>query len=112
MTVLDGPRFNGPVLDITVGAPRSCDGCTCTGCDRDDEPTIPGFDTAIAMAEAASCGNVTWWNTIRAHTDDPSTAEYAASVLLAQLIRSAAHRSGIPAADVWASVRRAGRLPD
>ncbi|AZG44080.1 hypothetical protein [Gordonia insulae] len=102
------------VLDIGVVASGGCEGCACAGCDRDDDaepPRIAGFDTAISMAEAAGCGNVTWWNTIRAHADDPSVGEYAASVLLARLIRSSAHRLGIPAADVWTAIRRSGRLP-
>ncbi|MEE3850629.1 hypothetical protein VZC37_09805 [Gordonia sp. LSe1-13] len=80
----------------------------------DDEPAvapIPGFDTAIAMAEAASCGNVSWWNSIRTHAGDPAAGEYAASVLLAELLTSSAHRSGIAVADVWDVARRTGRLP-
>ncbi|MDY6810296.1 MAG: hypothetical protein SW127_14980 [Actinomycetota bacterium] len=81
-------------------------------CDAAPDAPITGFDTAIAMAEAASCGNVSWWNTIRSHADDPAAGEYATSVLLAQLLVSTAHRLGIPVADVWERTRRTGRLPD
>ncbi len=75
------------------------------------EAPIAGFDTAIAMAEAASCGNVSWWNSIRMQPEDPALGEYATSVLLAELLRSSAHRLGVPVADVWELARRSGRLP-
>ncbi|MFW0784716.1 hypothetical protein AAFP35_09355 [Gordonia sp. CPCC 206044] len=112
MTLLDGPRFNGPglsgdVLDVS----SACAECACGGRESDADRPLPGFDTAIAMAEAAGCANMTWWNTIRAHAADPAAAEYAASVLLAQLITSSAHRMGVPAADAWVRIRQTGRLP-
>ncbi|GAC68950.1 hypothetical protein [Gordonia soli] len=71
---------------------------------------LPGFDTAISMAEAAGCGNISWWNEIRAHTADPTVGEYAASMLLADAVRAAAHRAGVPVADMWDRVRRSGDL--
>lgn len=141
MTVIDDPRFNplsrsrssGTVMNLAVGGPTSagqasggcgdCESCACSDADDTaaDRPVpdggvvgderIAGFDTAIAMAEAASCGNVTWWNEIRAHADDPAEGEYAASVLLATLIKSSAHRFGVPTADVWSVLRRLGHLP-
>ncbi|GAB19148.1 hypothetical protein GOEFS_075_00690 [Gordonia effusa NBRC 100432] len=66
-----------------------------------------GFGTVIAMAEAADCSNMTWWNSIR--TSDPHAA-YVSSQVLAELIKTLAHREGIPVADVWDHLRRAGRI--
>ncbi|MFW0790282.1 hypothetical protein [Gordonia sp. CPCC 205333] len=66
-----------------------------------------GFGTVIAMAEAADCANMTWWNSIRAN--DPHAA-YASSQVLAELIKMLAHREGIPVADVWDHLKRAGRI--
>lgn len=70
-----------------------------------------GFDTAITMAEAAADHNPTWWNEIRTHAADSAAGEYCSSVLLGALLKSAAHRLGVPSADVWAHVRRTGELP-
>ncbi|MFW0796319.1 hypothetical protein AAFP30_21075 [Gordonia sp. CPCC 205515] len=115
-----GPRFNGPVLDLAIDSGTGCGDCTTCACSgesaTDDAPDttddrMPGFDTAIAMAEAAGCGNVSWWNDIRAHAGDSAVGEYAASMLLAQMIRESAHRWGVPVVDVWDAVRRTGRLP-
>ncbi|MGV9712414.1 hypothetical protein ACWDTI_17330 [Gordonia sp. NPDC003424] len=112
-----GPRFNGPVLDLMVESePAGCGDCSPCACSGEsaDAPAadrMPGFDTAIAMAEAAGCGNITWWNDIRSHSADTAVGEYAASVLLAQMIRSSAHRWGVPVVDVWEAVRRTGQLP-
>lgn len=128
MTILDaprfpdaqfgGPRFNGPVLDLAVESAGGCGDCsTCECADTDDDPfadephRMPGFDIAVDMAEAASCDNMTWWNEIRAHAPDPAIGEYASSVLLAQLIRTSAHRWGVPVVDVWDAIRRCGELP-
>jgi hypothetical protein len=69
------------------------------------------FDTVIAMAEAAHCGNISWWNQIRVDSADGTETEYLASRMLARLIAAAAHRQGIPTADVWARIRETGNLP-
>ena len=63
------------------------------------------------MAEAAHCGNISWWNQIRADSADSAETEYLASRMLARLIAAAAHRQGIPTADVWARIRESGNLP-
>ncbi|GAC00678.1 hypothetical protein GONAM_18_00070 [Gordonia namibiensis NBRC 108229] len=73
-------------------------------CDR-------GFATAISMAEAAADRNPAWWNEIRMSADDVLDASYCSSKLLGALLQSAAHRLGVPAADVWAHIRRTGELP-
>ena len=70
-----------------------------------------GFATAIAMAEAAVDRNPLWWNQIRINADDSLDAAFCTSSLLGALLQSAAHRLGVPAADVWAHVRRTGELP-
>jgi len=69
------------------------------------------FDAVISMAEAAHCGNISWWNQIRADSADSTETEYLASRMLARLIAAAAHRQGIPTADVWARIRQTGELP-
>ncbi|MDL9936289.1 hypothetical protein QSJ18_05995 [Gordonia sp. ABSL1-1] len=77
-----------------------------------DAPPVPaGFDTAIAMAEAAANHNPSWWNEIRTHAGDSADGEYCSSLLLGALLQSAAHRLGVPTADVWAYIRRTGELP-
>ncbi|OUC75889.1 hypothetical protein CA982_24505 [Gordonia lacunae] len=73
--------------------------------------TPAGFATAIAMAEAAVDRNPLWWNEIRVNADDPLDAAFCSSTLLGALLQSAAHRLGVPAADVWAHIRRTGELP-
>nr|WP_261977698.1 hypothetical protein [Gordonia sp. NB41Y] len=62
-------------------------------------------------AEAAASRNPTWWNEVRTHSDDACPGEYCSSMLLGTLLQSAAHRLGVPAADVWAHIRRTGELP-
>lgn len=69
------------------------------------------FDIAIMMAEAAHCENISWWNQIRSDATDAAEAEYLSSRMLALFISAAAHRDGIPAADVWARIRETGELP-
>ncbi|GED97651.1 hypothetical protein [Gordonia crocea] len=71
---------------------------------------IPGFDTAITMAEAAACDNPTWWNDVRNRTHDADVG-YASSVLLAEFIRHHAHVHGVPVSDIWARIRATGELP-
>ncbi|MFT4201861.1 hypothetical protein [Gordonia sp. (in: high G+C Gram-positive bacteria)] len=71
---------------------------------------VPGFETAIAMAEAAACENPTWWNEVRSKAHD-ADGGYASSVLLAEFIRSQAHRMGVPVSDIWARIRATGELP-
>ena len=73
--------------------------------------TPAGFATAIAMAEAAADRNPLWWNEIRVNADDSLDAAFCTSTLLGALLQSAAHRLGVPAADVWAHIRRTGELP-
>ncbi|MGW0035870.1 hypothetical protein [Gordonia sp. NPDC003376] len=70
-----------------------------------------GFEAAITMAEAAASRNPTWWNEVRTHSDDAAAGEYWSSMLLGTLLQSAAHRLGVPSADVWAHIRRTGELP-
>lgn len=125
-----GPRFTGAVLDLAVGGPTADSRASGARESRErsdadgtaaDDPVlgggahgperIAGFDTAIDMAEAANCGNIGWWNEIRSRADDPAVGEYAASVLLAELIRDSAHRLGVPTADVWSTLHRLGHLP-
>ncbi|MCR5976198.1 hypothetical protein GDN83_00215 [Gordonia jinghuaiqii] len=69
------------------------------------------FSTAIAMAEAAADHNPSWWNEIRVNADDALAAAYCSSQLLGALLEAAAHRLGVPAADVWAHIRATGELP-
>lgn len=69
------------------------------------------FEAAIAMAEAAECGNMSWWGEIRSAADDPAEIDYFVSVLLAKMITAGAHRDGLTSADVWAHIRRTGDLP-
>lgn len=76
-----------------------------------NDTAADGFEAAITMAEAAADDNVTWWNAVRANADDPAATEYTSSKLLAHLIKSSAHRAGVPTADVWSHVRRTGQLP-
>lgn len=95
-------------------ADADCGGC-CGSCERADaqpDPDVPvGFDTAISMAEAAANRNPGWWNEIRTHDPDPAAGEYCSSILLGVLLESAAHRVGVPAADIWSHIRRTGELP-
>ncbi|WP_074849199.1 hypothetical protein [Gordonia westfalica] len=79
-------------------------GTESCGCDT-------GFATAISMAEAAADRNPAWWNEIRTNADDALDAAYCSSELLGALLQSAAHRLGVPAADIWAHIRRTGELP-
>lgn len=72
--------------------------------------TMPGFDAAITMAEAAACDNPTWWNEVRSHAHDVDGG-YASSLLLAEFIRARAHRMGVPVSDIWARIRATGELP-
>ncbi|MGV6990716.1 hypothetical protein ACUY3U_04515 [Gordonia amicalis] len=83
------------------GIGSSVDAC---GCDS-------GFVTAISMAEAAADRNPAWWNEIWTGADDALEAAYCSSKLLGALIQSAAHRLGVPAADIWGHIRRTGELP-
>ncbi|MEP9391547.1 hypothetical protein ABLE94_04690 [Gordonia sp. VNK1] len=63
------------------------------------------------MAEAAANHNPTWWNEVRCHAEDTAAGEYCSSLLLGALLQSAAHRLGVPTADVWSYIRRTGELP-
>lgn len=111
MTVVDS-RLSLAISSADDDA-RGCDGC-CGSCEpavRDDREVPAGFDEAIAMADAAALHNPTRWNEIRTHATDSATGEYCSSMLLGALLQSAAHRLGVPAADVWSYVRRTGELP-
>ncbi|KAF0970689.1 MULTISPECIES: hypothetical protein [Gordonia] len=90
-----------PVGMDGIGSSVGADAC---GCDS-------GFVTAISMAEAAADRNPAWWNEIRTSADDALDAAYLSSKLLGALIQSAAHRLGVPAADIWGHIRRTGELP-
>lgn len=91
-----------PMTSEVIG-PESLGTESC-GCDT-------GFATAISMAEAAADRNPAWWNEIRTNADDALDAAYCSSKLLGALLQSAAHRLGVPAADIWAHIRRTGELP-
>ena len=111
MTIME--PLNLQVLTDLPDDDDECTGC-CGTCEqpREDAPgVLAGFDTAIAMAEAAADHNPTWWNDIRTRAQDASAAEYCSSMLLGALLQSADHRLGVPAADVWAHIRRTGELP-
>lgn len=115
MTIME-PLNIQVLADLPEGP--GCAGC-CGSCEQPaggepiahSTPVLAGFDTAIAMAEAAADHNPTWWNEIRARADDPSAGEYCSSLLLGAMLESSAHRLGVPVADVWAHIRRTGELP-
>ncbi|GAB34139.1 hypothetical protein [Gordonia otitidis] len=111
MTVMDS-RLALAISPADDGGP-GCDGCcgSCESAVHDDREVPAGFDDAIAMAEAAALHNPTRWNEIRTHASDSAVGEYCSSMLLGALLQSAAHRLGVPAADVWSYVRRTGELP-
>lgn len=117
MTIADLPMSLGArPQDATSGCDGCCGAGDCAsascGSSADEKSTVaPGFDTALAMAEAAASHNRAWWNEIRTHVDDPEAGEYCSSLLLAALLESSAHRLGIPVADVWGHIRRTGELP-
>ncbi len=76
-----------------------------------EAPTDPHFAAAIAMAEAAECGNMSWWSEIRSAAGDPAEMDFFVSTLLARMITAAAHRDGVTSADAWTQIRRTGALP-
>ncbi len=99
MTVIDSTMTDPTMTDPTMTDPGS------------SATTPAGFTTAIAMAEAAADRNPLWWNEIRVNADDSLDAAFCTSTLLGVLLQSAAHRLGVPAADVWAHIRSTGEVP-
>lgn len=93
--------------------PEGCGGCGDCVCGSDEGRSAQdeGFSAAISMAEAADAENITWWNEIRSRALDSAVCEYTSSMLLARMIRSEAHRQGVPVVDVWDRIRRTGDLP-
>ncbi|MEP9413602.1 hypothetical protein ABLE92_04520 [Gordonia sp. VNQ95] len=112
MTIADLPMNLG--IEPSAPAAGGCGDC-CGSCERPvpaPEPDVPvGFHAAITMAEAAANHNPTWWNEVRCHAEDTAAGEYCSSLLLGALLQSAAHRLGVPTADVWSYIRRTGELP-
>ncbi|GAB2671680.1 hypothetical protein GCM10027169_36750 [Gordonia jinhuaensis] len=94
-----------------LGTHRSIGANTEVGGVPDAAGAHDDFDAAITMAEAAACGNVSWWNEARRSAGDPSGAEFRSSQLLAALIVDSAHRNGMTVADVWSQIRRHRCLP-
>ncbi len=107
MTLLGTPLGMG-----VEGFSEGCGGCGDCMCGPDAvREHDDGFASAIWMAEAADAANITWWNQIRSRAADPAVSEYTSSLLLARMIRSEAHRQGVPVVDVWDRIRRTGDLP-